>query len=154
MYIQHDSISCAPLGLEDAGIEVSRLRRRPRSGRDYTSAETRECLGARGCAQEALARMGPIRRETRWGRYTDRPRSVAITLNLPALARNSVCQRIVTSCRLSISTNVGLAEPCPKIRIRHRPADRSDTFTERYRNGRGQGWTRSVTRQRPRYRQP
>jgi hypothetical protein len=100
------------------------------------------------------ARMGPTRGEARWGRYTNRPRSAAITLNLPAPARDSVCQRIMTPCRLSISTSVGLAEPCPKTRIRHRPADRSDTLTERYRHGRGQEWTRSVTRRRPRYRLP
>jgi hypothetical protein len=82
--------------------------------------------------------MGPIRGEARWV-VTRTGKVCRFTLNLPALAWNSVCQRIVTSCRRSIFMNVALAEQCPKIRMRHRPADRSDTFTERYRNGRGQG---------------
>lgn len=160
MYIQHHSISCAPLGLEDAGIEVFRLRRRPRSGRDYMSAETRECLGAHGCARQALARMGPIRGSS-IGSLHGQAKVCRYHAEPAGTRPDSVCQRIVRWCRLSISTSAGLAEPCPKIRIRHRPADRSETFTERseifterYRDGRGQGWTRSVTRRRRRYRLP
>src|SRR5277367_1938235 len=110
MYIQHDSISCAPLGLEDAGIEVSRLRRRPRSGRITRRQKPANALVL--VAVPGRRWLGWVRyAEARWGRYTDRPRSVALTLNLPALARDSVCQRIVASCRPSISMSVGLAEP-------------------------------------------